>query len=46
MISCVSSKNIYVTGGAKGNVYNWIGNKSSKPIKAHNGKVQILISNS
>jgi WD40 repeat protein len=26
MISCVSSKHIYITGSANGNIYNWIGN--------------------
>lgn len=31
-----------MTGGAQGNLYNWIGSTSSEPIKAHVGKVQAL----
>jgi hypothetical protein len=43
MYSCVSSKNIYITGNGEGGIYNWIGNKSSKKINAHEGKVQCLV---
>ncbi len=45
MISCVSSKHIYITGSANGNIYNWIGNQGQllKPSK-HTGKVHVLVS--
>jgi hypothetical protein len=42
MYSCVSSKNIYITGCGEGSLYNWIGNIGKK-VPAHKGKVNALM---
>lgn len=42
-ICVVNSGNSYITGGAKGNIFVWNGNKGPKRINAHVGKVQCLV---
>lgn len=43
MFSCVSTSKVYITGSGDGGLYNWLGNQSSKKIKAHSGKVHTLV---
>lgn len=43
MFSCASSKKIYISGSGDGGLYNWIGNRSSKKINAHKGKVHSIV---
>ena len=40
--SIASSGNYYITGGAKGNLFVWAGNKGPKLLNAHKGKVQCI----
>lgn len=42
-VCCItSSDSIYISGGAKGNIYVWSGGSGSDPLQAHKGKVQCL----
>lgn len=41
MFSIISSKQVYISGGMRGNLYSWIGN-SGKKVEAHKNKVQTL----
>ena len=41
MFSIISSSSVYISGGGKGNLYNWVGG-SAKRIEAHKDKVQTL----
>jgi WD40 repeat protein len=43
MFSICCSNSVYITGSGNGNLYNWVGDVSSEPIKAHSGcKVHTL----
>ena len=41
-VSIANSGNYYISGGAKGNLFVWAGNKGPKSLNAHKGKIQCI----